>query len=342
MDINNNDNTNLYIYKCELCTEMFKTKKTLEKHQAKKNKCNTTTEFQCQKCQKFFKYKKNLTEHNTKNKCQPKKIVIYQGSTDIIPTTTSDVVSTLSSNKIDINSDLKLDIIESINIVLTSEFNVDEKVDLLSSLINVESSKIKIIVNSDLKNDEKLKLINSLKNTSKQLNKVGALNNGQVNNGVINTSTHTVNHLNNTTNIQINNFGKENLDYLDSEYFKDLILNNHIEKAYMKLTEDIYFHKDHPENKTIKIENLNNKYAFVYKEGIWKGILKYELKELLHNKNSQLLKVHCKKLRNILDTAKKNSISVFLARDYDGDPHLKDMNDRMVLLFYEGKPKSEI
>ena len=110
----------------------------------------------------------------------------------------------------------------------------------------------------------------------------------------------------------------------------------------MKLTEDIYFHKDHPENKTIKIENLNNKYAFVYKEGIWKGILKYELKELLHNKNSQLLKVHCKKLRNILDTAKKNSISVFLARDYDGDPHLKDMNDRMVLLFYEGKPKSEI
>jgi hypothetical protein len=75
----------------------------------------------------------------------------------------------------------------------------------------------------------------------------------------------------------------------------------------------------------------------VYEEGKWKGILKYELKELLHNKNSQLLKVHYKKLKSVLDTAKKSSINVFLAREYDDDPHLKDMNEKMVLLFYQPK-----
>ena len=35
--------------------------------------------------------------------------------------------------------------------------------------------------------------------------------------------------------------------------------------------------------------------------------------------------------------AKKNSINVFLAREYNADPHLKDMNEKMVLLFYEPK-----
>ena len=31
----------------------------------------------------------------------------------------------------------------------------------------------------------------------------------------------------------------------------------------MKLTEDIYLNKEHPDNLNVKIDNLNNKYGFV-------------------------------------------------------------------------------
>jgi coenzyme F420-reducing hydrogenase alpha subunit len=149
----------------------------------------------------------------------------------------------------------------------------------------------------------------------------------------------TTNNTNTTNNIQINNFGNEKLEYLDNEYFKDLIMNNHIQTAYMKLIEDTYLHKDHPENKTIKIENLNSKYGFVFESGKWRPIVKYELKELMHEKNNKLLKIHYRRLKEFLTAAKKSSIQVFFSRIYDHDPHLKLMNDQMVLLFYEGKTK---
>ena len=187
------------------------------------------------------------------------------------------------------------------------------------------------IINLDINIDGKVSYINSLIDSK---NVIGSGKTNITNN--INTGTITT-----TNNIQINNFRNEKIEYLNNEYFKDLLMNNHIETAYMKLTEDIYLNEDHPENLTIKVDNLNNKFAFIYEDGKWKGILKYELKNILHDTNSRLLKVHYRKLKDLLDTAKKNSINVFLARQYDSDPHLKDMNEKMVLLFYEGKPKNE-
>jgi hypothetical protein len=133
----------------------------------------------------------------------------------------------------------------------------------------------------------------------------------------------------------INNFGYEKLDYLDDEYFKDLLMNNHIQTAYMKLIQDTYINKDHLENKTIKINNINNKYAFIFEDGKWIPILKYDLKRIIHEKNNKLLKIHYDRLQKLFDYTKRNSINVFFSRQYDHDPHLKLMNDQMILLFYE-------
>jgi hypothetical protein len=83
----------------------------------------------------------------------------------------------------------------------------------------------------------------------------------------------------------INNFGKEEISYLDGDYFKNLIMNQHIETGYVQLIKDIYLNKEHPENGTVKIENINNKYALIYNNGKWNTILKYELRETLHKKN---------------------------------------------------------
>jgi len=305
------------MFKCDLCSQEFKSLKYLNQHLNKKNKCNFVTAFQCVKCCKYFKYKKNMIEHTEKSICQEAggKIVQYEKNA-IVNTTYQD-------KKVAIRS------------LLNSTMDENSKIELLKQHnLTLNTEQIKTIISSNMDIEGQVTFLSTLieSERNEKTDKTHIVNN--INAGVINT---TSNITNNTQNIQINNFGKEDIAYLDNDYFKDLILNNHIEKAYMKLTEDIYLHQDHPENLTVKVDNLNNKYAFVYESGKWKGILKYELKELLHNKNSKLLKVHCKKLKNILDTAKKNSISVFLARDYDGDAHLKDMNEKMVLLFYEPK-----
>ena len=64
------------MYKCELCEQEFKSKRILEQHENKKNKCNIVTDFQCDKCNKYFKYKKNLKEHTEKDICKSTQIIL--------------------------------------------------------------------------------------------------------------------------------------------------------------------------------------------------------------------------------------------------------------------------
>ena len=297
---------------CELCYEIFKTKQQLMNHMNRKNKCDIITDYQCNQCLKYFKRGINLKEHINKNNCRKynkDKLIEKIQSTDLTITTNNSIKSTLDM-----------------------DLSLNTKIDLLVNTHNIKLTKTtikEILNNNKLTETEKIDLLSG----SNAKTAVANINNGNINN--INGNVTNNNTTNN--NIIINNFGNEEIEYLNNDYFKDLIMNNHIETAYMKLTEDIYLNKEHPDNLNVKIDNLNNKYGFVYKDGTWKAILKYELKELLHNKNSQLLKIHYKKIKSILDNAKKNSINVFLAREYNADPHLKDMNEKMVLLFYEPK-----
>jgi hypothetical protein len=310
-------------FKCEICSETFKSKFSLERHHNKKNKCNIITNFQCLNCNKYFKYKKNLSEHQEKNICNNKNNIIKEIEKDEL------IVENKINNNYINNDDI------SLKILIDSNITNDKKIELIHKYHKIEINDLITIFDSNLKTDEKITVINNFfKNKLNDLNNTKISN---INNGTINTNQTNNTTTNTTNNIQINNFGKEKIDYLDNEYFKDLIMNNHIQTAYMKLIEDTYLHKDHPENKTIKIDNLNNKFGFVFEDGKWRPILKYELKEIMHEKNNKLLKIHYKKVREFLDTAKKSSINVFFSRQYDHDPHLKLMNDQMVLLFYEGK-----
>ena len=299
-------------FECTKCNEIFSTKQHLTRHLNKKNKCDTISEYQCNICNKYFKSSYYLNDHTKYKKC---KNVNKDGI--------------IISNPINNNSE---DIKIAIKSILISKTDDRTKISLLNKYnILMTNEELTNIINLDINIDGKVSYINSLIDSK---NVIGSGKTNITNN--INTGTITT-----TNNIQINNFRNEKIEYLNNEYFKDLLMNNHIETAYMKLTEDIYLNEDHPENLTIKVDNLNNKFAFIYEDGKWKGILKYELKNILHDTNSRLLKVHYRKLKDLLDTAKKNSINVFLARQYDSDPHLKDMNEKMVLLFYEGKPKNE-
>ena len=97
-----------------------------------------------------------------------------------------------------------------------------------------------------------MKLIEQLMNKS-----------SNVNNGVINNAQQQINN----NNVTINNFGSENIDYITSKVFYKLL--NTPYNAIPKLIELKYFHPKHPENHNVKITNIHDKYAKIYKDKKW-------------------------------------------------------------------------
>ena len=288
--------------------------------------------FNCELCNHQFKTQRYLSQHlNRKVKCNVvtdykcnrcnryfkhrKNMIDHQEKNNCI------MVVIKEKNE---NDELK-NIIKSI---LESNMDLESKVTFIRKY-NLTLTKEELInlINSPMELNAKVSYIQSQINTKGQI----------INSNNTNTTNNNI-----TNNIQINNFGKEDTSYLTDEYFKDLILNNNVNNIYMKLTQDIYFDKNHPENRTIKIENINNKYALVFNNGKWDTILKYELREILHENNHRLLRIHTKKLKELMDNAKKSSINVFLARTCNDDPHLDYMIDKIILLFYNGRELYEV
>ena len=291
------------MFNCELCNHQFKTQRYLSQPLNRKVKCNVVTDYKCNRCNRYFKHRKNMIDHQEKNNCVM-VVIKEKNENDEL----KNIIKSILESNMDLES--KVTFIRKYNMTLTKE-----------ELINLINSPMELIA--------KVSYIQSQINTKGQI--------------INSNNTHNTNNNNNiTNNIQINNFGKEDTSYLTDEYFKDLILNNNVNNIYMKLTQDIYFDKNHPENRTIKIENINNKYALVFNNGKWDTILKYELREILHENNHKLLRIHTKKLKELMDNAKKSSINVFLARTCNDDPHLDYMIDKIILLFYNGRELYEV
>jgi hypothetical protein len=73
---------------------------------------------------------------------------------------------------------------------------------------------------------------------------------------------------NNTNNIiVVNNYGKENTDYLTVEKIKKLL--NRPYDSVQELIKMLHFNSDHPENHNIKITNKKEPYALVWNDPIW-------------------------------------------------------------------------
>ena len=304
---------------CDICNKFFKTPYLLERHKNKKYKCNVVTPYQCIECNKYFRQKKNMDEHIIKQTCKNDNEL---NNTDYIN-------GSLLNNKNN-NDDLKI----AIRSLLVSNMDNDEKFDLLKVYnFNVDDDKLKKILASPMDIDGKISMMKTFINDTKNHN-ISNINN-TTNNGTITTETNS--HNNVTQNIQINNFGKEDISYLDNEYFKNLIMNQHIEKGYVQLIKDIYLNKAHPENGTVKVENINNKYAHIYRNDKWDVILKADLKEQIHKKNYTVLKMHYDKLRKSMSLPKREETKAFLARDDSCDPHMMYVIDKIILLFYNGE-----
>jgi hypothetical protein len=293
------------MYECDVCNTIFNTKQHLIQHINKKNKCNVITPFYCEPCNKYYKTKINLNDHINRKKCiiteaykkSDQNIIIYENISELYTLLNSDMIK-------------------------------DKKIYFINKLTNLTNDEINDILDMNITIEQQYNLLNKLE---KIVNKTQA----NINNGTINSNTiNTENSNNITQNIQINTFGQEKIDYLDKEYFKNLIMNQHIEKGYIQLIKDIYLNKEHPENKTVKVDNINNKYALVYNNDKWDTMLKSDLKEMLHKKNYTVLKMHYDKLKKSMSVPKREETNAFLSRDETGDPHMMYVIDKIILLFY--------
>ena len=105
----------------------------------------------------------------------------------------------------------------------------------------------------------------------------------QKNTSITNTNTNSNNHTNITNNIIINNLGEENIEYLRSKKFMELL--NGIYGAIPKLIEDIHFNPEHPENQNIKYPNKKKPYLKIMKNNKWQYMdKKTELMDLIDSK----------------------------------------------------------
>ena len=82
------------------------------------------------------------------------------------------------------------------------------------------------------------------------------------------TINNTTNNNNNTNNIiVVNNYGKENTDYLTAEKIAQLL--NRPYDSIQELIKMLHFNADHPENHNVKITNKKEPFALVWNDSIW-------------------------------------------------------------------------
>jgi len=299
-------------YKCEYCEKEFDTNQHLKNHLNKKYKCSEKTDYKCDQCNKYFKNKNYLRKHSLK---------CYN-------ITKNDEF--IDEYKDGLNTDDKIK--NTISLIVNSEESIDNKIKFLSIYkFNMIEENLRLLLGSTMSNENKVYIIYSaINNNSNNTN-----TNSYISNNTQSNSHNNTNSNNTINNIQINQYGKENIDYLDDKYFEKILKKKtNFETSLIDLTKDIHLRLDHPENRNIKVTNLNNKYATIYDNGKWRGITKDSLKESLYKKNIKLIKIHFDRLKDVLDDKHKNNVKIFLGRDFDDDPVLKEINDKVILLFY--------
>ena len=146
----------------------------------------------------------------------------------------------------------------------------------------------------DLDKDQDKKEIEQLKSqVNRLIDKVGnKVNNYTINGGVNKNNTLEISNNNNnnvqTQNIQLNNFGKENLGMLTDDVKRQMIKGPY--GMFPKMMELIYFNDEFPENKNIKLLNRKDDVLQIYdKDKGWKFVDKKEtINDFLEDKGFEI------------------------------------------------------
>jgi len=124
---------------------------------------------------------------------------------------------------------------------------------------------------------------------------------------------------NQTITININSYGKENLEYITGEYISKLFKIPY--KAVPSLVKHIHFNPEHPENHNIKITNKKLPYATVYKDAKWEICDKKEIIEDIVDKSYNMIDCEFDDLHGNLSFNQKKRYKNFQIR-YDNKEKL--------------------
>ena len=284
-------------FTCKICSLPFFSKFSLERHEQKKIKCNTKTEFKCDKCNKYFKQKKTLVNHIENNLC---KIILS------IPNSSSD-----SKNE------------EALLGIINSKITIESKIKLIKVINNtLIDENILEIINNDIPINTKIILLNTRT--------------------TLDAKTINNNTTNNTINYNFNNFDQENLEYLNEKYFKKLLTSNaYGESIFLKLSNEIYLNEQHPENQTIKIDNLNNKFCKIKENNKWITATKDTALKKMFNKACSIVETIINENKDTISEKQIKQINDYIERDFE-DKAVVESVKKLALNIYNFYNSTEI
>ena len=247
-------------YKCLRCGYTAKQKNHLINHLKRKNICRPLLEnISIEKIKKYYGF-----ENNTQTALFDTQTALFSTQTALFENEKQHPNSTQIAPKQHPNSTQKK--------LIKCDFC--EKTFTRKTGLTKHLKCCKIKKNRDINENEKDKKIKFLEKKQEELqDKVEDLlielskNASTINNITNNTTNNTTNNQNKIINININNYGNENIDYLNKDY-----LNNLLQGAFTaipKLIENIHFNPSHPENHNIKITNKKEPYVKIRKNDKW-------------------------------------------------------------------------
>jgi len=215
--------------------------------------------YKCKLCEQSFKTSQTLEKHMNKlNKCDKvtdfkctKCNKYFTQNANLKKHTTNNKCKTIDAIILAENTTNIID--DNIKTIMNLNTSIESKIELLIVKHNIKLNKStikEILTNKNIADHVKLELLSNTTDVKPAT--------------IINNNT-----TNTTNNILINSFGNENIEYLSNNFYKKLINNHYGENIFLKLSNEIYLNEVHPENQTIKIDNLNNKFCKVKENNKW-------------------------------------------------------------------------
>ncbi len=262
-------------YKCDKCNTIFQKKWNYEYHLNRKNPCiisinkeketdekRDVEKIKCEYCNKTYSSISNLNKHLKLCKLKNKDENMEEIKKDIeeieIKKEQNDIIE-IKMEILDINEN-KEEIIED-NI----EINKDDDKTKIEKMLN-EITELKNLLYESIKSKNQLET--------------------QIQNHLLNQTHQQVNNIFLTQvnqNITINNYGMEHLEFLDKQFYIELIKTPY--DSVPKLIKEIHFNEQIPRNMNIMLPNQNLPFIYLYQNGRWAVANKAVVLNDIMNKN---------------------------------------------------------
>jgi len=152
----------------------------------------------------------------------------------------------------------------------------------------------------------------------------------------------TINNTTNNTNniIVVNNYGKENTDYMTVDKIKTLL--NRPYDSIQDLIKILHFNADHPENHNVKITNKKEPFALVWNNPIWEIRKKKSVVKDMVDKGYMMIETTYDELYH--DTNKANKKYINFQNNFENEStNIKDKieSEAEIMIINETKKLDE-